>query len=474
MSPDTQNPKTSNWNKKYSAKHAPIRITAFPKGVAPPNKVRIYQRAGHFLLQWWDPAASKTINDRVDGDLIDTMARAREIDAKLQSFRRGGVVSRDLGHKDLVDAYLTDQQRRADAGQIAVGTVERYRTSLDHYRAFTDAVDLDRRYRRVCLVDRAFALDFAAYLKQLTVVGNGRDHGNKRPLKSIDYVLDVTRAMYEWAADPHRGGLIPDGFRNPFLRDVVARRKVPANPLAEPDITMAMAKDFLSACDAYQLRLFAPIVLYGLRASEPILLCHEHVNGGFLHVNCIPELGYLTKGHRDKSLPMLPEVHKLLGDDDGQSSGLIYTRRRATEGREHPSLLGQGLDKMNATYRDRVRQLEVSDAAARDKTLSNVIKDAGGLSYKRIEGEFKRIAKTLGWPTNATLKDFRHLFNTTMANAGLSLEERAYLMGQAPPKHVNMVYLHHNTLVDKYKAAANEHYAGVLKLLKQENATAKN
>ena len=71
------------------------------------------------------------------------------------------------------------------------------------------------------------------------------------------------------------------------------------------------------------------------------------------------------------------------------------------------------------------------------------------------------------------MKDFRHLFNTTMANGGLSLEERAYLMGQAPTKHVNMVYLHHNALVEKYKAAANEHYEGVLDLLKEANGTAK-
>ncbi len=38
-------------------------------------------------------------------------------------------------------------------------------------------------------------------------------------------------------------------------------------------------------------------------------------------------------------------------------------------------------------------------------------------------------------------------------------------MGQAPTRHVIMVYLHLNTLVEKYKAAAAKHYAGVLKLL---------
>lgn len=146
--------------------------------------------------------------------------------------------------------------------------------------------------------------------------------------------------MYEWAADPNRGALLPDGFRSPFLHDVVARRKVPANPLGEPDITMTMAEDFLRACDQYQLRLFAPIVLYGLRAAEPILLCHEHLTDDFLHINCIPELDYLTKGHRDKSLPLLPEVRMLLTGADTTAKGLVIHRRGISEGKQNPPLVG--------------------------------------------------------------------------------------------------------------------------------------
>lgn len=466
MSRRTKNSKTSTWKKKYGAKHAPVRVEEFPGGVTAPKKVRIYERAEHFLLQWWDPTAGKTFNDRVDGDLIDAITRAREIDAKLQAFRRGGVVSRDLGHEALVDAYLADQQRRADAGQISIKTVKRYRSALSHYRDFVGTADLDRRYRRVSLVDRAFALDFAAFLKQRVVAGNGRDKGNKRPLKSVNFVLDTTRAMYEWAADPHRGGLLPDGFRNPFLRDVVARRKVPTNPLGEPDITMTMAEEFIASCDPYQLRLFAPMVLYGLRAAEPILICHEHLTDNYLYINCIPELDYLTKGHRDKSLPLLPEVRQLLAGDDATANGLVFNRRGIAKGKLNLPLVGYSLQDLTTAYRYRVRQLKIADAAGREKVLDAVLKDAGGLTYKRIEGEFKRVAKKLGWPEQATMKDFRHLFNTTMANAGLSLEERAYLMGQAPTKHINLAYLHYNALVEKYKAAANEHYAGVLDMLR--------
>jgi hypothetical protein len=56
-----------------------------------------------------------------------------------------------------------------------------------------------------------------------------------------------------------------------------------------------MAVKFIEACDAYQLRLFGLLAIYGLRASEPCLLFHEHLRGDWLDVPCLPELGYYTK-----------------------------------------------------------------------------------------------------------------------------------------------------------------------------------
>jgi hypothetical protein len=44
--------------------------------------VRIYARQDHHVLQFWDPAAKKTLYDRVHGDLIDAIARARDLDLK--------------------------------------------------------------------------------------------------------------------------------------------------------------------------------------------------------------------------------------------------------------------------------------------------------------------------------------------------------------------------------------------------------
>ena len=51
------------------------------------------------------------------------------------------------------------------------------------------------------------------------------------------------RALYAWAADPDRGGLLPEGFRNPFLRATATRGLLKSDPLAEPDLTLPMAID---------------------------------------------------------------------------------------------------------------------------------------------------------------------------------------------------------------------------------------
>ena len=105
--------KPSPWQ-RYHEKHLPRRVTTWPSGVRGPQKVRVYARNGHWLLQWWDRAARRTLVDRVDGDLIDALARARHIDQRLLNYRTAGTGKSRLQHAQLVTAFLQDFERRAD------------------------------------------------------------------------------------------------------------------------------------------------------------------------------------------------------------------------------------------------------------------------------------------------------------------------------------------------------------------------
>ena len=97
------------------------------------------------------------------------------------------------------------------------------------------------------------------------------------------------------------GTLVPEGFHNPFRRR--SRHGASSSvtvAVGEPDIALDMAVEFFGVCDGYQLRLFAPMALYGLRASEPCFLFEEHLREDWLDVPCLPEMAYFTKGRREK------------------------------------------------------------------------------------------------------------------------------------------------------------------------------
>ena len=453
------------WSLRYGKRNRLQRLMEFPAGVTAPAKVRIYSRAGHFVLQWWDPAAKKTLCDRVDGDLIDAMARARDIDGRLVALRASGHVGRKLTHVELVDQFRADLARRADAGELAPATVTRYGSALDHYVSFATGIDAVAKYRLASRADRTFALQFASYLNGLMISPNGHANSERRMMMGQDYVLDVVRAMFEWAADVQRGHLLPSGFCNPFLRSGVVRRRAADDIFGEPDITIDMAGEFLAACDDYQLRLFAPLVMWGLRASEPCLMFHEKLRDGWMHVDCVEDLGYLTKGRRNKRLPVIEPLDQLLSDSTGEnSSGLIYLRRDVIAGKQVP-LLGESLNGLTREYQRRCESSKTKTSAARAALSDNVIRDAGGLTYDLIQGEFKVLAYRLNWPAAATLKDFRHLFNVSMENGGVSERERRYLMGQAQGRAAIVNYTHLNKLAEHYRRAIDAEMSPLVEII---------
>lgn len=207
-----------SWSERYGDKHRWHRFVAFPVGLAQPRKVRVYQRAGHFLLNFWDPGEKKNRSERITGDLLAALTRAREIDERITNQHTVGVsASRRVGHADLIGRYLADLERRADAGEIDPKTVVRYEGALKHYTVFTALPPIVKRYPAAGMVDRAFRLEFAAFLTTREVTANGRSGATQR-MRNTQFVLDAVRALFAWACDPDRGKLLPEGFHNPFLR----------------------------------------------------------------------------------------------------------------------------------------------------------------------------------------------------------------------------------------------------------------
>jgi hypothetical protein len=437
-------PARGTWAERYGERHRLVRVDQFPAGITAPQKVRLYARRAHFVLQWWDPRARATLSDRVDGDLVSALSRAREIDRRLADYKTAGLAGTSpLSHPDLVGAYLEDLGRRADAGEIAAGTVDRYRAALAHYLVFCGEPVVRKGWPYAARANRDFRLAFAAHLATRAVRPNGRAGAAPRPMRATGFVLDAVRALYAWAADPDRGRLLSDGFRNPFERASAARSIAPRDPLAAPDVTTAMAVELVNACDRYQLRLFAPMVLFGLRAAEPCFLFAEDLTADWLAVPNRPALAVLTKGRRDKWFPLVPALAPLWDLlRAGLAGGLLFHRRAVGEGRERPPLAGRSADGLTDEYRRRLTKQSHSTARVRQQVRDQVFRDAGGITYDDVEGEFKRLAGRLSWPPAATPKDLRHLFATTMTDAGVTDGYLKYLMGHAPGRGALAAYVH--------------------------------
>ncbi len=462
-----------SWSERYGQRHQLVRIVDFPAGIAGPRKVRLYQRCDHFVLQWWDPAAKGTLSDRVDGDLVAAIARARQIEERLTHFRASGQGHRRLGHAELVEKFLQDLARRADAGEIDPRTVERYRSALGHYLSFVQLPETEKAFPHIAGINRAFQLEFASFLNRRMISSNGHPNCKQRPMKDPGFVEDAVRAMYQWGSHPERGHLLPDGFRNPFLHVTRSRQLSSPDPVGLPDITHEMAAQFIRACDAYQLRLFAPILFYGLRAAEPCFLFREHVQNGWLKVPCIPELAILTKGRRSKTLPIFPWFEALWTSDMNQRPyGLLLMRRPVAEGREPAVLQNRSLPQLIEEFQHRCSHHPSGSATQKMCIRNCLLKEAGGVHYDQVEAEFHQVARKLAWPKEATVKDFRHLFSTSLENAGVPLYFRQYLMGQAPTRAPIATYTHLSTdqIRTWYERAISREFDLLVKALKERSS----
>ena len=447
-------PSGSRWVQRYGDKHRLRRITDFPAGIMPPKRVRVYARGSHYIVQWWDKAAKKTLSDRVDGDLVNAIVRAREIEERIRHFGSSAKKHGRVPHRELVEQFVTNLNRRADAGQIDPKTVVRYRSALTHYLNFAEQTSVEAKYASAANVNRQFALELAAFLGNLKIAPNGHPHSQKRRMTSTRYVENVVRSMFHWAADPQRGGLMPDGFFNPFAGRSRKSHDVAPDPFGEPDVTLQMAAEFILACDRFQLPLFALIAFYGLRPSELCFLFHENLVDSWLNVACIPALGYVTKGRRDKRLPLIGELSALLHPAaPNYAQGLLFVKRRVAEQRESPPLLSASQDALRQIFSERCSRQHDLTAVDRIRIRDQVLKQSGGLNYDHVEHEFRCVARQLNWPASATIKDFRHLFSTLLQNAGMPEFYRRYLMGHSLGTAAIVTYSHLNELRQRYEEA---------------------
>ncbi|HMC11624.1 MAG TPA: hypothetical protein VKH44_10050, partial [Pirellulaceae bacterium] len=432
-------------------------------GFALPKRVRIYRRGDHFVLQWWDLAAKRTLNHRVEGDVVTAVAKAREIDEKLAALRHSGSVVRRVRLVELVELFVADLGLRANGGEISLASVKRLSSALAHFQRFVAQPNVAKSWPWASQVDRDFRLAFSTFLQNERVAPNCHPHAVHRVLGDPEFVLDACRTLFAWASDPQRGNLLPQGFISPFQRRGASTTVVHDSLVGDPDITLKMAGDFLEACDAFQLSVFSALILFGLRPSEITYLFKENVTDEWVKVVCIPELGYFTKGRRNKQFPAMEPLLTLWNWEPDQT-GVLFQRRDSKSKGPCNDLSLAGL--ANA-FDERCRLAGQPTAAAKEAIRDQVVRQAGGLDYDRIEHEFARLAGKLSWPKTATLKDLRHLFGTCLENAGVPEFYRKFLMGHSPGRVPIVSYTHLDAVRRHYQRAIDTEFAPCLNVIER-------
>lgn len=160
---------------------------------------------------------------------------------------------------------------------------------------------------------------------------------------------------------------------------------------------------------------------------------------------------------------MLEPLYRLLRPEPAQTQGLIFLRRYEQEV-SPPDLLGTSLPQLIEIVLRECRG--AGSALERQRRRYQVLRRAGATSYKRIEREFQRLARSLGWPKAATLKDLRHLCNTLLANGGMSETERRYLLGHDLGRAAIVNYTHLNRLGEHYHQAVEREMSPLLQILR--------
>ena len=102
---------------------------------------------------------------------------------------------------------------------------------------------------------------------------------------------------------------------------------------------------------------------------------------------------------------------------------------------------------------------------AKRNVRDELFREAGSLDYDHIEHEFRTLAQKINWPRETTLKDWRHLFATTLGNTAMPEAYRRYLMGHAPGRAAIFAYTHLNQLRQHYGDAVSREWTPLIAVI---------
>jgi integrase len=306
----------------------------------------------------------------------------------------------------------------------APATVRRYAAATHHLEAYSASASRTSQAHEI-RADR-----FAAHLRAIAVTPNGHPHTARRPLrdKGVLFILETCRAMYAYAAKRRH---LPPYADNPFAELPLDRFKIEdAKPVFVFDAETELA--FFRACSDWSFPIHYTLAKTGLRPGELVHLLIEDVDraGGWLSVRNRPDLGWRVKTGRDRTVPLPPEVVRVLSHVIGtRSAGPVFLREKLRIA--GPSLAGSATE-LSRILIDRCRANGAATRIDRMKLARGIWRDAGAVNPDRVRTSFVRVMRRLGRLDATCPKSWRHTYATLLQDANVDPLVRQLVLGHSP------------------------------------------
>lgn len=398
------------------------------------GRVSIYFHHG----AWWTyhREGSRQVRRKVSSNQAEAEQVAAQLNAQLATGAPTLLSFEPISVPDLREQYLNYHEHVVKS---SVATVRRYRAATQHL------VDFVGRQARPVQAHEVRPDSFATYLRAIEIAPNGHANTAKRRLrdKGVQFILETCRAMYGFAAKRRH---LPPHAGNPFAVLPLDRLKIEdAKPIFVFDSETELA--FLREADEWAFPIHFIMAKTGLRPGELVHLLIEELDleSGWLHIRNKGELGWRVKTGTERSVPLVPEVVKVLRRVIGdRKAGPVFVRQRFRK-QETPPLVGTRKE-LERALAERLYQFGASLSRMQSLGVARTIwRDAGAVKPDAVRTSFVRIAKAIGKPEATCPKSWRHSFATLLQDANVDPLIRQITLGHKPTSGAGLGMTSHYT-----------------------------
>ena len=389
------------------------------------GRVSYYQHHGGWHLYYQEDGES--VRKRV-ADTEDGAARlAAQVNAQLSSGAQTLFSFEAVTVFELRRRFLDHHEHVLNS---SLATVRRYRAATRHLENFAAANGKDISAHLIA------GDQFVRHLRSIKVAPNGHANTRQRLLrgKGIRYILEVCRSMYAFAAKKRH---LPPYAENPFAELGLERMKIEdAKPIFIFDAASELA--FFRACDDWSFPVHFTLAKTGLRPGELRHLLIEEVDleSGWLLIRNKPELGWRIKTGRERAVPLIDGLVRVLRCVIGErTDGPVFLRQLY---HAKGSVLGTAdYDALVKVCRSRLDQLDsdLGKPPSREEQAAicrGVWRDAGAVRAEAVRKSYIHSTRAIGLPQATCPKSWRHTFATQLQDANVDPLIRQLTLGHKP------------------------------------------